>query len=541
MTAISTIANTPVSLARNVWELISKHVGQQPQRTAIGTSDLQTILTYAELDALVRSVKTQLSSLGLRRGSTVALVSDNSIEFVLSLLTVLSAGGRVAPLNPAVSLTELFQRLSQLSPDAVLVPRHVSNNVKFAEGTPVWIMDLNSPGTSRTAQVITQRGRATVPAPSVEPNISDEDAENAALLMFTGGTTGSPKLVPLTDRNLVASIENISSGYGLSPEDATLLVMPLFHGHGLLAGLLSTLVSGGSAYVPSTGSFSAHLFWPDVVRLGVTWYTAVPTIHRILLNRASKEYPKSSPVPLRFIRSCSAPLDEELAAATAITFRAPVISAYGMTETSHQLSSNPLPVNGLNKMSSVGLPTGVDIRIVGESGRDVAPGSVGEIWVRGATVTSGYVNNPEANSASFVDGWFRSGDLGSQDEDGYIFLRGRLKEMINRAGEKISPRDIDAVLLSHPKVLEAASFGEADAMYGENVQAAVVLRPGTSATENELQDYCRARLSAFKVPEHIYIVAAFPHTAKGSIDRHALAAQFASSSPSVSSGGRERS
>lgn len=535
MTAISTIPNATVPSAGSVGELIAKHVEKQPQRTAIGTSDLLTVLTYGELDALVRSVMAELSSLGLSYGDTVALVSDNSIEFVLSLLAVISAGGRVAPLNPTVNSMELNQRLSQLSADAVLVPGHLAAKLESAKGAPLWIMDFNWSAVSRTVQVAIKKSRATASAAPVKPDASGEAAANAALLMFTGGTTGSPKLVPLTHRNLVASIQKISSGYGLSPEDATLLVMPLFHGHGLIAGLLSTLASGGSAYVPSTGTFSAHLFWPDVVRLGVTWYTAVPTIHRILLNRASKEYPKSSPVPLRFIRSCSAPLDEELAAATAITFRAPVISAYGMTETTHQLSSNPLPTNGLSKMSSVGLPTGVDLRIVGESGRDVPPGEVGEIWVRGATVTPGYLNNADANSASFVDGWFRSGDLGIQDQDGYIFLRGRLKEMINRAGEKISPRDIDAVLLSHPKVLDAASFGEADVMYGENVQAAVVLRPGTSATENELQDYCRARLSAFKVPEHIYILTDFPHTAKGSIDRHRLAEQFAQSRGRVTS------
>jgi acyl-CoA synthetase (AMP-forming)/AMP-acid ligase II len=527
VTAIPTIANTAALLASNVWELIKKHVKEQPQRTAIGTSDMRTVLTYAELDALVWSIAAQLSSFGLKRGSTVALVSDNSIEFVVGLLAVLSAGGRVAPLNPALSSTELYQRLSQLSTDAVLVPRCLANKLEFTEGAPLWIMDFNSSGTSGTVQVLTTKGRATACAASVEPNVWDEDAGNTALLMFTGGTTGVPKLVSLTHRNLVASIENISSGYALSPEDATLIVMPLFHGHGLIAGLLSTLASGGSAYVPSTGTFSAHLFWPDVIRLGVTWYTAVPTIHRILLNRASKEYPKSAPVPLRFIRSCSAPLDEELAAAVAVTFGAPMISAYGMTETSHQLSSNPLPINGLNKMSSVGLATGVDIRIVGESGRDVPLGNLGEIWVRGATVTPGYLSNPEANSESFVNGWFRSGDLGSKDEDGYIFVKGRLKEMINRGGEKISPRDIDAVLLSHPKVLEAASFGEADAMYGETVQAAVVLRPRTSSTENELRDYCRARLSAFEVPQRIYIVAEFPRTAKGSTDRRALAQQFA--------------
>jgi acyl-CoA synthetase (AMP-forming)/AMP-acid ligase II len=313
----------------------------------------------------------------------------------------------------------------------------------------------------------------------------------------------------------------------LSPQDATLIVMPLFHGHGLVAGLLATLASGGSAFLPSTGGFSAHLFWGDVVRLGVTWYTAVPTIHRILVNRASQDYPISAPPRLRFIRSCSAPLDEELAAAITATFRAPLISAYGMTEASHQVSSNPLPAHGPDKTSSVGLPTGVEIRIVADDGRDVASGGVGEILLQGATVTSGYLDNPRANSASFVDGWFRSGDLGSRDMDGYLFVRGRLKEIINRGGEKISPGDIDEVLLSHPKVLDAESFGELDAMYGEGVQAAVILRPEMEATEAELRDYCRSRLSAFEVPERIYIVADFPRTAKGSADRRALAAQFA--------------
>src|ERR1700751_5516904 len=229
---------------------------------------------------------------------------------------------------------------------------------------------------------------------------------------------------------------------------------------------------------------------------------------------------------LRFIRSCSAPLDEELATAITATFRAPLISAYGMTEASHQVSSNPLPAHGPDKTSSVGLPTGVEIRIVADDGKDAATGSVGEIWVRGVKVTSGYLNNPRANSASFVDGWFRSGDLGSRDADGYLFVRGRLKEIINRGGEKISPGDIDAALLSNPKVLDAASFGESDAIYGENVQAAVILRPGMEATEDELRDYCRTKLSAFEVPQRIHIVAEFPRTAKGSTDRHALAQQF---------------
>jgi len=541
MTAISAIgANTAAGPWHNLSELLTRHVQEQPERTAVGTSDGGTAISYSQLDALVRSAMVQLSGLGVSPGATIALVSDNTVEFVVSLLAIVSLGARVAPLNPALTSAELSTRLSELSAYAVLAPEHLASKLEFAGiiagSTARWIMIIEGSGSDYDVRINTDRQSPTsgVAADAIAPI----DGGDVALLMFTAGTTSAPKLVPLTHSNVVASIRGIVSGYDLSPQDATLIVMPLFHGHGLVAGLLSTLASGGSAYLPSTGAFSAHRFWADVVRLGVTWYSAVPTIHRILLNRASQEYPSGSPVALRFIRSSSAPLDVDLATATILTFRAPMISAYGMTETSHQLASNPLPCHGSNKTSSVGLPTGVEIRIVAEDGSDAASGGVGEIWVRGATLTSGYLNNPHANLVSFVDGWFRSGDLGSRDADGYIFVRGRLKEIINRGGEKISPGEIDTVLLSNPKVLEAASFGESDAIYGENVQAAVILRPGMDATEGELQDYCRTKLSAFEVPERIYVVADFPRTPKGSTDRHALAAQF-KSSPTLSRGRSE--
>jgi acyl-CoA synthetase (AMP-forming)/AMP-acid ligase II len=538
MTAISTIAaNTAAPLLNDLSELVTRHVKEQPERTAVGTSDGRIVVSYGQLDALVRSAMAQLSGLGLSRGATIALVSDNSVEFVVGLLAVVSSGARVAPLNPALTSSELSRRLSELSACAVLAPEHLASKLQFADAiagsAARWIMSIENSGGVYEARIANRNGRRPASALGAETKALI-NGDDVALLMFTAGTTSAPKLVPLTHRNLAASVHSIASGYDLSPQDATLIVMPLFHGHGLVAGLLATLASGGSAYLPSTGGFSAHLFWPDVVRLGVTWYTAVPTIHRILINRASQEYPVSSSVALRFIRSCSAPLDEELATAMMATFRVPLISAYGMTEASHQVSSDPLPVHGSNKPSSVGLPTGVEVRIVADDGKDAATGSIGEIWVRGATITTGYLNNPQANSASFVDGWFRSGDLGSVDPDGYLFVRGRLKEIINRGGEKISPGDIDAALLSNPKVLEAASFGESDAFYGETVQAAVILRPGMQATEGELRDYCRAKLSAFEVPERIYIVADFPRTAKASTDRHALAVQFAAG------GGSER-
>ena len=522
------IGASRLPIVNNLSELLTRHVQEQPERTALGTSDGGTVISYSQLGALVRSAMAQLSRLGLSRGATVALVSDNCVEFVVGLLAVVSSGARVAPLNPALTSSELSARISELSAHAVLAPKHLGSKLEFADAVAGsaarWIMRIESSAGAYEVQITNENGQSPASGLAAEAS-APIDGDDVALVMFTAGTTSAPKAVPLTHRNIVASVHSISSGYDLSPQDATLIVMPLFHGHGLVAGLLATLASGGSAYLPSTGVFSAHLFWADVVRLGVTWYTAVPTIHRILLNRASQEYP-SSPVELRFIRSCSAPLDEELATAMIATFRVPLISAYGMTETSHQVSSNPLPSHGSNKTSSVGLPTGVEIRIVAEDGKDAATGSTGEIWVRGATVTSGYLNNPLANSTSFVDGWFRSGDLGSRDVDGYLYVRGRLKEIINRGGEKISPGNIEAALLSNPKVLEAASFGESDAIYGENVQAAVILRPGMEATEGELRGSCRAQLSGFEVPVRIHIVADFPRTAKGSTDRRALAARF---------------
>jgi len=511
----------------NLSELLAKHVDQHADRIALATSDLSTVISYRQLDTLVKAAMAQLWSLGLRKGNTVALVSDNCVEFVVGLLAGLSSGARLAPLNPALTLPQLSKSFSTLAAHAVLFPQHHAEKLELpgsCPGCPIpWVISVNGSGDASSVSI--SRVNAPAPASSVETAVPIVKREDVALLMFTAGSTSEPKAVPLTHGNMVESIRTIACVYHLSPQDATLIVMPLFHGHGLIAGLLATLESGGVAYLPSTGVFSAHSFWPDMIRVNATWYTAVPTIHRILVNRAPHEYLGPAP-SLRFIRSCSAPLDEELAMDIAHAFGVPVIAAYGMTETCHQTTSNPLPQYGSNKTSSVGLPSGIEIRIVGADGTNPGIDGVGEIWVRGATLTSGYLNNPAANAESFVDGWFRTGDLGSRDIDGYLYLRGRLKEIINRGGEKISPSDIDATLLSNPDVLEAASFGEPDPIYGENVQAAVVLRPGATATESQLQDYCRAKLGRFEVPERIHIAADLPRTAKGSIDRRALAAQF---------------
>jgi acyl-CoA synthetase (AMP-forming)/AMP-acid ligase II len=301
--------------------------------------------------------------------------------------------------------------------------------------------------------------------------------------------------------------------------------MPLFHVHGLLASALSTLFSGGTVVVPSR--FNPLSFWRTVREYHATWYSAVPTMHQLLLARVGKgnERPAGAE-SLRFIRSCSAPLPVETARRMEEVFGAPVLEAYGMTEASHQMASNPLPPC-VRKFGSVGLGTGVQISIMDEKGRHLDAGQRGEVVIQGPSVITGYENNPEANRTSFTDGWFRTGDEGTLDSEGYLRLVGRIKELINRGGEKIGPPEIDEVLLSHPLVSEAVCFGVPHPTLGEEVEAAVVLRE--PASEANLLAYCRERLAEFKCPKKIHVVDQIPRTATGKVQRRAVGAAFGKS------------
>jgi acyl-CoA synthetase (AMP-forming)/AMP-acid ligase II len=348
------------------------------------------------------------------------------------------------------------------------------------------------------------------------------------MIMFTGGTTGLPKMVPWTHANIASSVRAIIAEYGLGVQDATVAVMPLYHGHGLVAALLSSLASGGTVLLPARGRFSAHTFWDDIDAVRATWYTAVPTIHQILLERAATDSPARPRAALRFIRSCSAPLTPETAQALHDVFSAPVVCAFGMTEATHQVTTtgvdsneNPAATPGL-----VGRSTGAQIRIVGPDGQPLPAGAVGEVWLHGPTVVRGYLGDPAITSANFTQGWLRTGDLGSLSADGDLTIRGRIKELINRGGEKISPERVEGVLASHPDVLEVAVFGVPDKMYGQTVAAVIVPRGSASPTPAELAAFCRERLAAFEVPARFQAVSALPHTAKGSLDRRAVAEQF---------------
>jgi acyl-CoA synthetase (AMP-forming)/AMP-acid ligase II len=469
-------------------------------------------VTYGQLHGQIEAVTAALREGGVQAGEPIALVLPNTLEFLVAFLATTWARAVAAPLNPGYKVEELRFYLEDAGARAVLVPPgdHPACEAARQLQVPIWECGL------ARGQVCVQRrsGRA---APS--PDRSAPTADDVALFLHTSGTTSRPKGVPLTHGNLMASIANIAATYQLTPRDRSLIVMPLFHVHGLIGATLSTLHTGGAVVVP--GRFSAGAFWETASRYGVTWYSAVPTIHQILLGRAEQDNaPRGG---LRFIRSCSSALAPAVFHRLEERFGAPVLEAYGMTEAAHQMASNPLPP-GPRRPGSVGQGTGVDIVIRDEDGRRLPAGTQGEVTIRGSNVMHGYLNNPAANASSFWEGYFRTGDQGVLDQNGYLVLTGRLKELINRGGEKISPLEVDAALLEHPAVAEAVSFAAPDAKYGEEVQAAVVLKG--AATPAEIQAFCLERLADFKVPKVIHITAAVPRTATGKIQRRHVAAHF---------------
>jgi acyl-CoA synthetase (AMP-forming)/AMP-acid ligase II len=475
-----------------------------PGARAFVTAESGEALTYEQLRTVVDELAASLASLGVGRASKVALVLPDGPQFVRLLLAVTSLGATAAPLNPAYKRDEYEFYLGDLAPELLLLPAGELQAARQAAGGAVQIVDVVEDG-----EIVLLRGGEPVGRGEVPERARPDDA---ALLLHTSGTTSRPKQVPLQQRNLVASARTIASFYELRPTDVSYCAMPLFHVHGLVASTFGALTAGGTVVVPRR--FAPRAFWPQLRTHGVTWFSAGPTLHQMILERVDDD---GAPASLRFTRSCSSALSPALMARAEAAYGVPMLEAYGMTEASHQMASNPLPP-AERKPGSVGIATGVEIRIVDGEGRSQPAGSSGEVAIRGAGVTSGYLANPEANAASFFgDGWFRTGDRGSLDEQGYLRLEGRLKEMILRGGENISPYEIEEVLLSHASVTDAICFGIDDEKYGERVGAAVTI--GAEVGERELIDHCRERLAAFKVPEIVYVLDSIPRTPTGKVQR----------------------
>jgi acyl-CoA synthetase (AMP-forming)/AMP-acid ligase II len=481
-------------------------------RTALISPDLGIRITYGGLRKQVQDVASALAAAGVKRGDRIGMALPNGISNIVTFLAA-SMAGTAAPLNPAYKEEEFKFYLDDTNAKVLLLPPEGIDEARRAAGStvPILAVEMDANGTVTLAGV--SAGAA------VTPPALDE----TALVLHTSGSTGRPKRVPLSHANLSISAGNVARGYALTSEDVSLCVMPLFHVHGLVASTLATLSTGGTVVVPT--KFSPLSFWSVAQDVGATWYSAVPTIHQLLLARVKPGAARPAGASkLRFIRSCSASLPPQVMHDLESAFGAPVLEAYGMTEAAHQMATNPLPP-APHLPGSVGLGTDVKITIRDSSGKVLPAGERGEVCIFGPNVITGYENNPEANATAFFEGsWFRTGDQGTLDENGYLTLTGRLKEMINRGGEKISPREIDEVLLAHPSVAEAVCFGAPHPTWGEEVAAAVQLKEPVS--EADLLAFCKERLADFKRPKKIHITDAIPRTATGKIQRRVVAQHY---------------
>ncbi len=492
-------------LRSSIHDLIAARSGADGQAPAL-LAPGQPPLTYGALEAWTAGILGRLKATGIGRQDRVALLLPNGPELAASFIAIAS-GAACAPLNPAYTRAELEFYLDDLRARALVIDAAMDSPAReLARERRLPVVEIDS----------AQRS-----IPATRWNGDDVGApHDVALVLHTSGTTARPKLVPLTHANLCASARNVAAALKLDPEDRCLNVMPLFHIHGLVAGVLASLWAGGSVICAPDFQASRFLSWLD--ELSPTWYTAVPTMHQDVLTRVQHLDKRPVASRLRLIRSSSAPLAPVVMEGLEQAFGVPVIESYGMTEAAHQMTSNPLPP-AARKAGTVGVAAGPEVAILDAAGNVLEPGEVGEVAVRGESVFSGYENAPEANDAAFSGDWFRTGDQGALDEDGYLALRGRLKEIINRAGEKISPREVDETLLSHPAVAQAVAFAVPDTRLGEDVGAAVVLHEDASVSERDLREFAAERIADFKVPSVLVFVDEIPKGPSGKLQRIGLA------------------
>ncbi len=497
-----------------VWDIVSSLTGER----AIGAPG-RPWLDGPGLRRLAETTRATLAAAGIGPGDRLAIVLPNGPEMATAFLAV-AASCCAAPLNPAYKADEFEFYLTDLQPAAILLAAGEAGPARdVADRLDLPILWLHPEGEAA--------GSFRLDASGLPSDISALPRavrpEDPALVLHTSGTTARPKIVPLTQANLAASAGHIAAALELTPADTCLNVMPLFHIHGLIAAVSASLSAG--AAVCCTPGFNAFKFGEWLGEVRPTWYTAVPTMHQAILMRMRAHPDTARAAKLRLIRSSSASLPPQVMAELEAVFAAPVIEAYGMTEAAHQMTSNPLPPRA-RKPGAVGVAAGPEIAVMDDDGAILPQGDIGEVVIRGPNVTPGYDNNPSANARAFTAGWFRTGDQGRVDAEGYLFLTGRLKEQINRGGEKVSPLEVDVVLLDHPAVAQACTFGIPHALLGEEVGAIVVPRPGEHVTEADIRAFAALHLAAFKVPRKVLVMDDIPKGATGKVQRIGLAAKL---------------
>ena len=478
----------------------------------------ETDTTYGELMNYMADTHAKLAFLKINKEDKVAIVLSNGSAMACTFIAI-AANYTSCPLNPSYTKEEFKFYYDDLKVKAVIIEKNKSIEAReAAKELDIRIINLKSKTKSRSIELDIKTD-----IKNKDKYLIESDQDDVAMILHTSGTTSRPKMVPLSQKNLLASASNISNTLNLSEEDKCLNIMPMFHIHGLIAAILAPIYKSGTIITPS--GFDALKFFRWIDEFKPTWYTAVPTMHQAILTRAPRNIDIIKNNQLKFIRSSSASLPSTVMKTLEKTFNTCVIESYGMTEATHQMTSNPLPPNK-RKAGSVGLAAGPEVALLknnkiihnNKANKDIT----GQIIIKGENVTSGYINNPKANSESYIDGWFLTGDEGIFDKDGYLRITGRLKEIINRGGEKISPKEIDEILMEHEYIQQAVAFSVPHEKLGEDLYAAVILRDNNSINENELKDYCRKRLTQFKIPKKILIVDEIPKGATGKLQRIGL-------------------
>ena len=493
---------------------IRNMINQQNDNLIFLTSEKNEKLSYGEFKIFNEKISRQLAAKNIINSDRAAIVLPNGPLMASSFLSI-SSYMSAAPLNPSYKQEEFEFYLDDLKPKFLLVePNSKSLAVIAAKNLniPVFEMKISDNQPLGTFELFDKE------TDYKNPNDYDE-----ALVLHTSGTTSRPKIVPLSNLNIFTSAVNISKSLKLTADDHCLNIMPLFHIHGLIAVLSASAKVGAS--VCASNGFNALKFLDLAETQNITWYSGVPTMHQAILLRAQKNSDKAKKLNLRFIRSSSASLPPAIFEQLNDIFQTPVIEAYGMTEATHQMASNPLPP-AIQKPGLVGMPAGPEICIMNDKNEKLSQGEIGEICIKGNNVTSGYENNPEANKQSFVNDWFRTGDEGFFDEDGYLKISGRLKEIINKGGEKISPLEVDNILMDFPPIDQALCFGYKDKMLGEDIAVAIKLKENKSCTEDDIKSYANEKLAKFKIPKKIFVVEDIPKGATGKLQRIGLAKKF---------------
>jgi len=509
------------NVPRSIPELLARRVEAAADKVFLFSEADRRQFTYAEFDAAVKRAAAMLTKHEIRKGDAVGLLLPNSAEYVIAYFACWRLGAVAGPINSLLKAQEISYVISNSEAKALLVN---SEYLPLVDGIRTEITTVQAVITFNSEAEATEKF-ADDATPGLPP-IPEADSEDEAIIIYTSGTTGKPKGCLLTHANLITNAKQISSWLGFTERDRLLSVMPLFHMNAVSVTTMSALYAGGSTVV--SPKFSASRFWQVISDYQITSFGSVATMLSMLLSTYPKGVPEGLRTDqLRFAMCGSAPVPAEVLKRFEETFHCLVVEGYGLSESTCRSTFNP--PDERRRPGSCGLPIGNEMRVVDEDDREVPDGALGEIVLRGENILKGYHKNPEATSVAFRNGWFHTGDVGYRDADGFYFIVDRKSDMIIRGGENIYPREIDEVLYQHPAIAAAAAIGVPDPLYGEEVAAFIVFKPGMEATEEEIIAFCSARLADYKCPKTIRFVEEIPKGPTGKLLKRELVNKFARS------------